>query len=157
MQFKLNILVAKRIPLVFEWHQEELKDIEAVENRFIAEMEAINPGLFDEWEVLPDKAAPFWAKSPLDILHKEEGDWGGDWSSREIFHDHLASDRMMIHRWLQASQVILISNEKGFNPDQIAVVLHFAFKGESKKDPVAFAQKVDFDALVKEFWKWFDD
>ena len=157
MKFQLNILVAKRMSLVFEWHQEELKDIEAVENRFIAEMEAINPGLFDEWEVLPCLAAPFWSKSPLDILHKEDGHWGGDWSSREIFHDHLLSDRMVIRRWLQASQVILISNERGFNPDQIAVVLHFAFKGESKKDPVAFAKDVNLLEEIEEFWKWFDD
>ena len=151
MQFKLNILV-KRIPLVFEWSKDELKNIEAVEDRFIAEMELINPGLFDEWEVIEDKEAPFWAKSPVDDLHHLEGNFGGDWSHREIFHDHLLSDRMMIRRWLQASQIVMIANERGLNPD---VLLWFAFKGQ--KDPVAFAKDVNLLEEIEEFWKWFDD
>ena len=153
MNFKLNILVAKRIPLVFEWNQEELNNIEAVEDRFIAEMEVVNPGLFDEWKVLEDEDAPFWAKSPVDDLHMESGNWGGDWSHREIFHDHLLSDRMMIRRWLQASEIVLIADERGLNSD---VLLWFAFKG-GQKDPVAFAKKVDLNEVIEEFWKFFDD
>jgi len=96
--FKLNILVNNGAELEFRWKAKELNNIEAVENRFIAELEAINPGLFDEWEVVEDKDAPFWAKSPVDAVHKLEGNWGGDWSHREIFHDHLLSDRMMIRQ-----------------------------------------------------------
>ena len=152
MNFKLNILVAKRIPLVFEWNQEDLNNIEAVEDRFIAELNVVNPGLFDEWEVLPDKEAPFWAKSPVDDLHHLEGNFGGDWSHREIFHDHVLSDRMMIRRWLQASQVVLIADERELNSD---VLLWFAFKGGN--DPIAFAKEVNLVEVIEEFWKFFDD
>jgi len=152
--FKLNILVNNGAELEFRWKAKELNNIEAVENRFIAELEAINPGLFDEWEVVEDKDAPFWAKSPVDAVHKLEGNWGGDWSHREIFHDHLLSDRMMIRRWLQASQIVLIGQERGLNSD---VLLWFAFKGEGEKDPVAFAKEVNLEGEIKEFWKFFDD
>jgi len=151
--FKLNILVNNGAELEFRWKAKELNNIEAVEDRFIAELEAINPGLFDEWEVVEDKDAPFWAKSPVDAVHKLEGNWGGDWSHREIFHDHLLSDRMMIRRWLQASEIVLIADERGLNSD---VLLWFAFKG-GQKDPIAFAKEVSLEAEIEEFWKFFDD
>ncbi len=147
--FRLNILVENGAELEFRWKAKDLNNIEAVEDRFIAELNEVNPGLFDAWEVVEDEEAPFWAKSPVDELHGQKGQWGGDWA-REIAANDM--DRAAIRRWLQASQVILIADERGLNSD---ILLWFAFKGGN--DPIAFAKEVNLVEVIEEFWKFFDD
>lgn len=155
MNFKLDILVNSEIPFVFKWEAKELNDLAVLENRFLAELEVVNPGFFDDWKVIEDEDGFFWAKSPIDILHAKKGKWGGDWFNPEIFADQIKMNRIAIRRWLQASQIILIGLEREFNRNQISVVLYFAFKGDNSKDPVKFAREVDYDHLIEYFWKWF--
>ena len=139
MNFQIKIKVdGLNEPVVLRWSAEELKDVEALHKHLIKEFELFNSDFADDWEVLPDPEAPFWAKSPAEVANKGEGHW--------LASDISGRDEEAILGWVRASQVIVIAIERGLDP---AVMLRFAFS-VGVFDPVGFAQEVNLPVLIED-------
>ena len=144
MNFQIKIKVdGLNEPVVLHWSAEELKDVEALHKHLIEEFQVINGDFADDWEVLPDPAAPFWAKSPVEVVNKDNGHW--------LASDIDGRDEEALLGWVRASQVVAIANDRGLDP---AVMLRFAFS-VGVKDPVGFAQEVNLPVLIEDWWKEF--
>lgn len=129
--------------LVLGWSAEELQDVERLEKHLIEEFQVINGDFADDWEVLPDPEAPFWAKSPAELLNKGNGHW----LASDI--DGIGEEALL--DWVRASQVVMVALQRGLDP---AVMLRFAFS-VGVKDPVKFAEEINLPILVEEWWKEF--
>ena len=144
MNFQIKIRVdGLNEPVVLRWSAEELQDINRLHKHLVEEFELFNGDFADDWEVLPDLEAPFWAKSPGEVVNKAEGHW-------------LASDingvgEEAILGWVRASQVVMIARGRNLDP---AVMLRFAFS-VGVKDPVKFAEEVNLPVLIEDWWKEF--
>ena len=144
MNFQIKIKVDNiDEPAILGWSSEELQDVESLHKHLVEEFEVNNPDFADDWEVVEDPAAPFWVKSPGEVVNKAEGHW-------------LASDingvgEEALLGWVRASQVVAIAHQRGLDPN---VMLRFAFS-VGVKDPVKFAEAVDLPVLVEEWWKEF--
>ena len=144
MNFQIKIRVdGLNEPVVLRWSAEELQDINRLHKHLVEEFELFNGDFADDWEVLPDPEAPFWVKSPAEVVNKDNGHW-------------LASDingvgEEALLGWVRASQVVAIANDRGLDP---AVMLRFAFS-VGVKDPVKFAEEVNLPVLVEEWWEEF--
>ena len=143
MDFQIKIKVHGNEPVVLGWSSEELQNVERLHKHLIEEFELFNSDFADDWEVLPDPEAPFWVKSPGEVVNKAEGHW-------------LASDingvgEEALLGWVRASQVVMVALQRGLDP---AVMLRFAFS-VGVKDPVKFAQDIDLPQLIEEWWKEF--
>lgn len=146
MNFQIKIKVHGNEPVVLGWSAEELQDIERLQKHLVEEFEIFNGDFADDWEVLPDPEAPFWVKSPGEVVNKAEGHW-------------LASDingvgEEALLGWVRASQVVMVALQRGLDP---AVMLRFAFS-VGVEDPVKFAEEVNLPELVEAWWKdFFED
>ena len=144
MNFQIKIRVdGLNEPVVLRWSAEELQDINRLHKHLVEEFELFNGDFADDWEVLPDLEAPFWVKSPGEVVNKDNGHW--------LASDISGRDEEAILGWVRASQVIVIAMERGLDP---AVMLRFAFS-LGVKDPVKFAQDIDLPFLIEEWWKEF--
>ena len=144
MNFQIKIKVDGIDKLaVLNWNSSEFQDINKLQKHLVEEFEVSNPDFADDWEVVEDPAAPFWVKSPAEVVNKAEGHW--------LASDISGRDEEAILGWVRASQVIVIAHDRGLDP---AVMLRFAFS-VGVKDPVKFAKEVDLPSLVEAWWKEF--
>ena len=144
MNFQIKIKVdGLNEPVVLGWSSEELQDVERLHKHLIEEFELFNSDFADDWEVLPDLEAPFWVKSPGEVVNKAEGHW--------LASDIDGRDEEALLGWVRASQVVAIANDRGLDP---AVMLRFAFS-VGVKDPVEFAKEVNLPVLIEDWWKEF--
>ena len=144
MNFQIKIKVdGLNEPVLLRWSAEDLKDVERLHKHLVEEFELFNSDFADDWEVVEDPAAPFWVKSPAEVVNKAEGHW--------LASDISGRDEEAILGWVRASQVIVIAHDRGLDP---AVMLRFAFS-VGVKDPVKFAKEVDLPSLVEAWWKEF--
>ena len=144
MDFEIKIRVNGLDELVIlRWSAEELQDINRLHNHLVEEFEVINADFADDWEVVEDPAAPFWVKSPGEVVNKGQGHW--------LASDLDGRDEEAILGWVRASQVVAIAHQRGLDPN---VMLRFAFS-VGVKDPVKFAEEVNLPELVEEWWKEF--
>ena len=144
MNFQIKIKVdGLDEPAILSWSAEDFKDVEALHKHLIEEFQVINGDFADDWEVLPDPAAPFWAKSPGEVVNKAEGHW--------LASDIDGRDEEALLGWVRASQVVMVALQRELDP---AVMLRFAFS-VGVKDPVKFAEEVNLPILVEEWWKEF--
>jgi len=144
MNFQIKIRVdGLNEPVVLRWSAEDLKDVQRLGKHLVEEFELFNSDFADDWEVLPDLEAPFWVKSPVEVVNKAEGHW--------LASDIDGRDEEALLGWVRASQVVAIANDRGLDP---AVMLRFAFS-VGVKDPVKFAEEVNLPVLVEEWWEEF--
>ena len=143
MNFQIKIKVHGNEPVVLGWSSEELQDVERLHKHLIEEFEVFNSNFADDWEVVEDPAAPFWVKSPGEVVNKGQGHW--------LASDIDGRDEEAILGWVRASQVVMIARGRNLDP---AVMLRFAFS-VGVKDPVKFAEAVDLPELVEGWWKEF--
>ena len=144
MDFQIKIKVdGIDEPALLSWSAEELQDVERLHKHLIEEFELINADFADDWEVVEDPAAPFWVKSPAELLNKGNGHW----IASDI--DGIGEEALL--GWVRASQVVAIAHDRGLDP---AVMLRFAFS-VGVKDPVKFAEEVNLPVLVEDWWKEF--
>jgi len=144
MNFQIKIKVdGLNEPVVLRWSAEDLKDVQRLGKHLVEEFELFNSDFADDWEVLPDLEAPFWAFSPGEVVNKDNGHW--------LASDIDGRDEEAILGWVRASQVVAIANDRGLDP---AVMLRFAFS-VGVKDPVKFAEEVNLPVLVEDWWKEF--
>ena len=144
MNFQIKIRVdGIDEPAILSWSAEDLKDVQRLEKHLVEEFELLNSDFAVVWEVVEDPAAPFWVKSPGEVVNKGQGHW--------LASDIDGRDEEAILGWVRASQVVAIAHDRGLDP---AVMLRFAFS-VGVKDPVKFAEAVDLPVLVEEWWKEF--
>ena len=144
MNFQIKIKVDGIDELVIlDWSAEDLQDVKRLQKHLVEEFELLNGDFADDWEVMEDMDAPFWVKSPGEVVNGAKGRW--------LASNIDGRDEEALLSWVRASQVVMVALQRGLDP---AVMLHFAFS-VGVKDPVEFAEAVNLPDLVEAWWKEF--
>jgi len=125
-----------------EWSSKEMEDIEKLLNLLEEKLESLTEML--DWEVPEDPGSLFWAKSPVDLVHKLPGTFGRG-AAGEV------GDRNRLRGWVTESMVIYVAQKRGLPNHHVQLLQRWAFT-LWVKDPIEFARSANPEELIAQYW-----